>query len=130
MSENVVYLHPRPEPVAHYLRLGAFHRQVEKLLAAARLPLDRFVLPPSAVTHPKDVVGQLVDAGRGLMLDTNVAELSVAGRYGGAARFAPWAHSGGPLQPEHFAPRSNHDVIGKITRFAVEYGFHAVQAPT
>jgi hypothetical protein len=23
MSENVVYLHPQPEPVAHYLRLGA-----------------------------------------------------------------------------------------------------------
>jgi len=39
MSENVVYLHPQPEPVAHYLRLGAFHRQVEKLLAAGRLPV-------------------------------------------------------------------------------------------
>ena len=38
MFENVVYLHPQPEPVAHYLRrLGAFHRQVEKLLTAARI---------------------------------------------------------------------------------------------
>ena len=37
MSENVVYLHPKPEPLAHYLRLGAFHRQAEKLLAAGHL---------------------------------------------------------------------------------------------
>lgn len=44
MSENVVFLHPQPEPVAHYLRLGAFHRQVEKLLAAGRLPVERVVV--------------------------------------------------------------------------------------
>ena len=84
----------------------------------------------SAFTHQKDVITQLVDAGRELMLDTNVAELSAVGRYGGAAKSAPWAHSEGPLQPEHFARGSNHDVIGKIARFAVEHGFHAVQAPT
>jgi hypothetical protein len=34
MSENVSYSHPRPEPVAHCLRPGAFHRQVERPLAA------------------------------------------------------------------------------------------------
>ena len=44
MSENVVYLHPQPEPVAHYLRLGTFHRQVEKLLAAGRLLVERVVV--------------------------------------------------------------------------------------
>jgi hypothetical protein len=129
MSENVVYLHPQPEPVAHYLRLGAFHRQVEKLLAAGRLPVARVVVEASAFTHQKDVVRQLVDAGREMTLDTNVAELSAVGRYGGAAKSAPWAHSEGPLQPEHFARGSRHDVIGKIARFAVEHGFHAVQAP-
>jgi hypothetical protein len=75
MSENAVYLQPQPEPVAHYLRLGAFHRQVEKLLAAGRLPVERVVVEASAFTHQKDVVRQLVDAGRELMLDTNVAEL-------------------------------------------------------
>ncbi len=130
MSENVVYLHPQPEPVAHYLRLGAFHRQVEKLLAAGRLPVERVVVEASAFTHQKDVVVQLVDAGRELVLDTNVAELSVVGRYSGAAKSAPWSHSEGPLQPEHLARGSNHDVIGKIAGFVVEHGFHAVQAPT
>lgn len=130
MSENVVYLHPQSEPVAHYLRLGAFHRQVEKLLAAGRLPVDRVVVEASAFTHQKDVVGQLVEAGRELMLDTNVAEISVVGRYGRTAKYAPWAHSERPLQPGHFARGSSHNVIGKIARFAVEHGFHAVQAPT
>ncbi|MGA8757210.1 MAG: hypothetical protein WB611_12955, partial [Stellaceae bacterium] len=130
VPENVVYLHPQPEPIAHYLRLGAFHRPVEKLLAAGRLPVERVVVEASAFTHQRDVVGQLVDAGRELMLDTNAAELSAIGRYRGAAKSAPWACAEGPLQPEHFARGSNHDVIGKIARFAVEHGFHAVQAPT
>jgi hypothetical protein len=94
MSGNVVYLHPKPEPVAHYLRLGAFHRQVEKLLAAGRLPVERVVVEASAFTHQKDVIGQLVDAGRELVLDTNAAEFSVVGCYGGAAKSAPWAHLG------------------------------------
>jgi hypothetical protein len=110
--------------------LGAFHRQVEKLLAAGRLPVERVVVEASAFTQQKDVVGQLVDAGRELMLDTNAAELSAIGRYRGAAKSAPWACAEGPLRPEHFARGSNHDVIGKIARFAVEHGFHAVQAPT
>ena len=62
MSENIVYLHPQPEPVAHYLRLGAFHRQVEKLLAAGRrLPVERVVAEASALTHQKDVITQLGD---------------------------------------------------------------------
>ena len=130
VPENVVYLHPQPEPIAHYLRLGAFHRQVEKLLAAGRLPVERVVVEASAFTHQRDVVGQLVAAGRELMLDTNAAELSATGRYRGAAKSAPWACAEGPLQPEHFPRGSNHDVIGKIARFAVEHGFHAVQAPT
>jgi len=130
MSKNIIYLHPKPEPIAHYLRLGAFHRQVEKLLAAGRLPVERVVVEASAFTRQMDVVGQLVVTGRELILDTNVAELSAVGRCGGAAKLAPWAHSDGPLLPEHFARGSNHDVIGKIARFAVEHGFHAVQAPT
>ncbi|MGE0259102.1 MAG: hypothetical protein AB7H71_08995 [Alphaproteobacteria bacterium] len=54
MSENVVYLHRQPEPVAHYLRLGTFHRQVEKRLAAGRLPVERVVVEASAFTHQKD----------------------------------------------------------------------------
>jgi hypothetical protein len=103
MSENVVYSVSPARAGSHYLRLGAFHRQVEKLLAAGRLPVERVVVEASAFTHQKDVVGQLVDAGRELMLDTNTAELSTLGRYGGAAKSAPWAHSEGPLQPEHFA---------------------------
>jgi hypothetical protein len=29
MAQNIVYLHGQPESVAHYLRLGTLHRQIE-----------------------------------------------------------------------------------------------------
>jgi hypothetical protein len=74
MPENVAYLHRQPEPIAHYLRLGSFHRQVEKLLAAGRLPVGRVVVEAVAFTHQKDVVGQLVDTGCELMLDATVGD--------------------------------------------------------
>jgi hypothetical protein len=48
MSENVVYLHGQPDPIAHYLRLGAFHRQAEKLLTSGRLPVPRLVVEAAA----------------------------------------------------------------------------------
>lgn len=132
MSENVVYLRPQPDPtpVAHYLRIGMLHRQVERLLASGRLPVDRIVVEASAFAHQKDVITQLADAGRELILDTNAAELSAVGKCTGAARAAPWAYPDGALQPEHFARGNSHDVIGMIARFAVEHGFSAVHAPT
>jgi hypothetical protein len=130
MSENVVYLHGQPDPIAHYLRLGAFHRQVEKLLASGRMPVQRLVVEASAFAHQKDVVTQLAEAGRELILDTNAAELSAIGRCTGAAKAAPWAHPEGALRPEHFARGNSHDVVGMIARFAVEHRFDAVQAPT
>jgi len=130
MAENVVYLHPQPEPIAHYLRIGTLHRQVERLLAAGRLPVERIVVEGAAFARQKDVVAQLADAGRELILDTNAAELSSAGRWNGAVSAAPWAYSEGALQPDHFTGRGNHDVIGLIARFAVEHGFSAVHAPT
>ena len=51
MPGNVVFLHPQPEAIAQYLRLGSFHRQVEKLLAAGRLPVERVVVEASAFSH-------------------------------------------------------------------------------
>jgi hypothetical protein len=130
MSENVVYLHGRPDPIAHYLRLGAFHRQAEKLLTSGRLPVQRLVVEASAFARQKDVITQLAEAGRELILDTNAAELSAIGRCTGAAKAAPWAHPEGALRPEHFARGNSHDVIGMVARFAVEHRFDAVQAPT
>jgi len=130
VPQNVVYLHGQPEPIAHYLRLGNLHRQVETLLGSGRVSLDRIVVEASAFSRQRDVITLLAESGRELILDTNVAELSAIGRCTGAAKAAPWAHPDGALQPEHFTRKGNHDVIGMIARFASESGFHAVQAPT
>src|SRR5258708_4444981 len=130
VPQNVVYLHGQPEPIAHYLRLGNLHRQVEPLLGSGRMSLERIVVEASAFSRQRDVITLLAESGRELILDTNVAELSAIGRCTGAAKAAPWAHPDGALQPEHFTRKGNHDVIGMIARFASESGFHAVQAPT
>jgi hypothetical protein len=72
------------------LRLGTLHRQIETLLGSGRMPLDRVVVEASAFSRQGDVVALMAESGRELILDTNVAELSAIGRYGGAARAAPW----------------------------------------
>lgn len=84
MSQNVIYLHGKPDPVAHYLRLGTLHRQIETLLGSGRMPLDRVVVEASAFSRQRDVITLLAESGRELNLDTNVAELSAIGRCSGA----------------------------------------------
>jgi hypothetical protein len=131
MGKNVVYLHGQPQPVGHFLRIGTSgHRQLETLLGSGRMMLDRVVVEASAVGRQHDLLASLAEAGGELILDTNVAELSSVGRYSGAAKTAPWANPEGVLTPDDLRPGSNRDVIGQIARFAVECGFHAVQAPT
>jgi hypothetical protein len=130
LSQNVFYLHGQPQPIAHYLRLGTLHRQIETLLGSGRMSLDRIVVEASAFSRQHDVITLLAESGREVILDTNAAELSAIGRCTGAAKAAPWAHPDGALQPEHFTRKGNHDVIGMIARFASENGFHAVHAPT
>lgn len=131
MSQNVVYLHGRPSDIGHFLRIGTSgHRQLETLLGAGKMTIDRVVVEASAVAHQQELVGSLVEAGAELILDTNVAELSSPGRFSGAAKAAPWANPRSVLVPDDFRANANRDVIGQIARFAVAQGFHAVLAPT
>ena len=131
---KIVYLHRHHEPVAHFLRVGtSSHRLLEQLLFAGRLPIQRMVVEASAFTRQADLLSTLLlrKSGREIVLDTNVAELSVVGRYQGFAKGAPWANPDGVLTPAHFRAGTNEfDVIGKIARFAVEHGIHRVLAPT
>jgi len=129
MSEKVVVLHPIA-PLGHYLRVGnSGHRQLEVLLSSGRLHLNRFVFDASMVGRQRELIGALADRGAELILDTNVAELSVVGRFSGAAKYAPWANPQAVLTADDLGPSANRDVIGQIARFAVEEGFHAVLAP-
>lgn len=129
-TTNVFYLHGRPAPIGHFLRIGRGHRQLEELAASGKLPNDRVVFEAAAVERQHDLLESLRERGVELVLDTNVAELSAIGRYGGSVRDAPWANPHGVLEPKDFESGSNHDVIGKITRFAVKHGFDTVLAPT
>ncbi len=128
---NVVYLHGEPEPLAHFLRVGASsHRHLESLLAAGQLPYKRFVGDAGVFARQKDLVGALRQAGHELVLDTNVAELSAIGRYHGAAQGAPWADPSSPLTEAHLRRGDNKfDLIGQVARFAVENGIGRVMAP-
>lgn len=131
MSENVVYLHAPPPPLVHYLRVGTSgHRQLETLLSAGRVSVDRFIIEAGAMSRQHDLVSALRERRSELILDTNVAELSAKGRYLGAAKAAPWADSTRPLAAADLAPNAQADVLGKIARFAVREGVHAVLAPT
>jgi hypothetical protein len=82
------------------------------------------------VARQRDLLSALVEARAELILDTNVAELSCVGRFSGAAKTAPWANPGAVLTADDLSPTAQRDVLGQIARFAVEQGFHAVQAPT
>jgi hypothetical protein len=128
---KVVYLHGQPAPVAQFLRIGSSgHRRLEQFLAAGQLPYQRFVGDAGTFERQKDLINVLRQDGRELVLDTNVAELSVIGRYRGAAQGAPWANPDGILTEAHLRAGANEfDLIGKIARFVVENGIKRVMAP-
>jgi hypothetical protein len=127
---NVFYLHGRPSPIGQFIRVGRGHRQLEEIVGSGRFPNNRVVFDAAAVERQHDLLEMFREAQVELVLDTNVAELSVEGRYSGAVREAPWANPGGVLRQTDFVQGTNHDVIGKIARFAVKHGFDAVLAPT
>ena len=130
MDKNVFYLHGQPKQVGHFLRIGSSgHRQLETLLGSGKMMVDRVVVEASAALRQHDLMSALAEAGGELILDTNIAELSSIGRFGGAAKSAPWANPDSVLTPDDLRPNANRDIIGQIARFAVKQGFHAVQAP-
>lgn len=132
MSDNVVYLHGRrPRKVAQAVRIGFFdHRQAEHLWSANKLNARRFIIEAANVQRQAGFLRTLLDANAESILDTNVAELSVSGRFSGAVKAAPWAPDGRMLEPDDMIAGTNRSVIEPIARFAVANGFMSVMAPT
>jgi len=128
---NVVYLHGQPAPVAQFLRIGnSGYRPLEQFLLAGQLPYRRFVVDAGVFNRQTDLISALQQDGRELVLDTDVAQLSVVGRYQGVAKGAPWADPNGMLTPTHFRIGNNEfDLAGKISRFVVQNGIKRVLAP-
>jgi hypothetical protein len=129
---EVVYLHAQPQKVVEFLRIGtSTHRRLEHLLAAGQLPHSRFVVEAGSFHQQRDLVDALRQSGSEIILDTNVAELSVIGKYQGAASRAPWADPDSILTEAHFRRGANEfDVIGRIARFCVLNKVSRVLAPT
>ena len=126
-------LPPRPQPprdIAHFLRVGSNHRLLETLLESDRLPVSRFVVGAGVAATQGELIQALRQNGHEIALDTNVAELSVVGRFKGTSGGAPWADPDRPLQPSHFMTDDSHDVVRKIADYVVNNKFDRVLAPT
>ena len=131
MNNNIHYLHGRPREIANFTRVGfSEHRQVEHLLSAGVMPASRFVIEAANFKRQTSLIRTLRDEKAEIILDSNVAELSAKGRFGGAMRFAPWAAEKRPLDKDDFIPGTNRSVIEPISRFAIENGIGTVMSPT
>jgi hypothetical protein len=120
-------------PIGHVIRTGeSSYRQLESLHAEGRLPATSVILDASKVRFQREFIAAMRASQAELILDTRVAELSELGRYGGAARSAPWAlkDEDRPFQPSDFSVGSNLHIYGQIARCAVEAGMTAVLVPT
>lgn len=128
---NVVHLHQPPPQIAHYLRIG-FREHVlgDRMRAEGRFSEQGFVFDACHVETQSDLIQDLRTEGRELILDTNIAEQSVVGRFSGTVANAPWARKDSPLEAEDFKAGTNRSVLEPISRFTVAKGFHTILSPT
>lgn len=133
MADNVVYLHGKPREISHTMRVGfREHGLCEQLLSANKLTNRRFVLDAATdgTRRQKSLVRSLKDRKAEIVLDTNCAELSVAGRFSGSMKSAPWAVEGRALEAADFTPGTNRSVIEPIARYAVKSEVAAILSPS
>ena len=128
---NIVHLHKQPRRIAHYLRIGyREHVLGDRMRAEGRLSQVGFVFDACYVDAQSDLISDLREERRELILDTNIAEQSVAGRFSGNVSDAPWARKDSPLEQDDFQPGTNRSVLEPVARFTVAKGFHTVLSPT
>ena len=133
MSSNVVYLHGKPKQIAQITRVGfREHGLCDQLLSANKLNSNRFVLEAATkgTLRHKHLLRSLIDRKAEIILDTNCAELSVVGRFSGAAKAAPWATKDRTLKAEDFIAKTNRSVIEPISRYAVKHEVTSVLSPS
>lgn len=128
---NVIHLYQPPPQIAHYLRIGyREHVLGDRMRAEGRFSGQGFVFDSCHIETQADLIQDLRAEGRELILDTNVAEQSVVGRFSGTVANAPWARKDGPLEVEDFQAGTNRSVLEPISRFTVTNGFHTILSPT
>ncbi len=128
---NIVHLHRRPRQIAHYLRIGfREHVLADRMRAENRITQLGLIFDACYVEAKGDLIQDLRSEGRQLILDTNVAEQSVPGRFEGTVSNAPWARKDSPLERDDFKAATNRSVIEPIARFAISKGFHTILSPS
>ena len=84
---NIHILHPTSPPVAGFLRLGHTGRHtLEALYAADRLGFGRLDFDAAYAAGQTDFLPTQKAARREIVIDLNVAETAMPGRYGSAVR--------------------------------------------
>ena len=128
---NVVHLHRPPPQIAHYLRIS-FREHVlgDRMRAEGRFSRQSFVFDACHVETQADLIQDLRSEHRELILDTNIAEQSVVGRFSGTVANAPWARKDRPLEAKDFKAGTNRSVLEPISGFTVAKGFHTILSPT
>ena len=104
---NVHILHPTSPPLAGFLRVGhTGHHKLEALHAADRLGFSRLVFDAAYAMGQADFLRAQKAAGREIVIDLNVAETAMPGRFGSAVGKLPWGNPDRPWAPGDFGVNS------------------------
>lgn len=127
---NVHILHPTSPPLAGFLRVGhTGHHKLEALHAADRLGFSRLVFDAAYAVGQADFLRAQKAAGREIVIDLNVAETAMPGRFGSAVGKLPWGNPDRPWAPGDFSAIRNDDFAKRFAEFVANIGPSAVLAP-
>jgi hypothetical protein len=116
---NVHILHPTPPPFAGFLRVGhTGHHKLEALHAADRLGFIRLVFDAAHAVGQADFLRAQKAAGREIVIDLNVAETAMRGRFGSAVGKLPWGNPDRPWAPGDFGTALAFGTFGGISHYA------------
>jgi hypothetical protein len=127
---NVHILHPNFAPLAGFLRVGhTGHHKLEALHAADRLGFSRLVFDAAHAFEQAEFLRAQKAAGREIVIDLNVAETAMPGRFASAVGKLPWGNLDRPWAPDDFGVIRNDDFAKRFAEFVATIGASAVLAP-
>jgi hypothetical protein len=127
---NIHILHPTNPLLAGFLRVGhTGHHKLEALHAADRLGFSRLVFDAAHAAGQADFLRAQKAAGQEIVIDLNVAETAMLGRFGSAVAKLPWGNPDRPWAPDDFGATRNDDFAKRFAEFVANIGPSAVLAP-
>ena len=127
---NIHILHPTSPPLAGFLRVGhTGHHKLEALHAADRLGFSRLVFDAAYAVGQADFLRAQKAAGREIVIDLNMAETAMPGRFGSAVGKLPWGNPDRPWAPGDFGATRNDDFAKRCAEFVANMRPSAVLAP-